>query len=273
MISRTSFGRAAGVVIAAALVAAPLAACVRPAPHRDHTLRTRTLAWPGGSRLFAGADADVRYVQGSDAKVVVTGPAYKIDDIAVDDGVIHYDRRHWRWGWWSWWPDRREDQVHIVVTAPPITDAGVGSSGHLDLGRLSQDRLNLLISGSGAIEASGQFKSLSVSVSGSGAVRLSQVDAGDMTADISGSGWIKASGAANTLHLSISGSGFGDLAELSVQDADAHLFGSGMAKISPKRSADISVAGSGSVQLLNRPPQLSTHRSGSGSIGLPDGAG
>jgi hypothetical protein len=34
----------------------------------------------------------------------------------------------------------------------------------------------------------------------------------------------------------------------------------------------VAVAGSGSVHLMSKPPRLSTHRFGSGSITLPDGS-
>lgn len=259
----------------AAVIAGSLAACVEPHStrshaERDHTVRTRTLAWPGGDRLFVGTSADVRYVQGQDAKVVITGPADDIDDIVVDGGWIRHQDSRWHWGFWNW--DGSQDRVRMVVTAPQITDAGVGGSGHLDLGQLAQDRLQLSVSGSGSADVSGQFKSLGLSVSGSGAERLGQVKVADMTANLSGSGWMGASGAADALHLGVSGSGGADMGGLTVQDADAHLSGSGWAKLSPKQSADIVVAGSGSVHLLTEPPKLNTHRSGSGSITLPGGS-
>jgi hypothetical protein len=264
----------AWVAVAAAIVAAPLAGCIRPLPPRDHTLKTRTLAWPGGEHLSVETSADVRYVQGQNATVVVTGPADEIDDIVIDNGDIRYDRDHWAWGWWVFgWGGWRSREVHIVVTAPKITDAGVGGSGRLDLGRLSQDRLDLSLSGSGVIDVSGQIKSLNLSASGSGVGRLDQVQAGDMSVDMSGSGWVRTSGTANSLHLSISGSGVADMGGLTAQTVQADLSGSGSAKLSPKQSADIEVSGSGAVRLLTRPPQLSTHKSGSGAIIEPDQPG
>lgn len=255
------------------LVASPLtSARAQPVAPADHAVRTRVLAWPGGDRLFVSVNADVRYVPGGNAKVVVTGPADEIDDIVVDDGVIRHDRVHWGWQWWRWWDWRSSQGVHIVVTAPRVDEAGVSGSGHLDLGRLAQDRLNAQVSGSGALDVSGQFTSLTVGVSGSGAVRLSEINAGDMSATISGSGWIKGSGAARSLHVAVSGSGAADMGAIAAQDADAHLSGSGSATLSPKASADVAVSGSGAVRLLTEPARLSTHRSGSGGIIRPGGS-
>ncbi len=259
------------VALAATVIAAPLAGRAQPAAAPGDGVRTRVLAWPGGDRLYVSTNADVRYVQGAQGKVVITGPARDIEDIVVDHGVVRHARAHWGWPWWTWgeWPPSRS--VHIVVTAPHVDEAGISGSGHLDLGRLAQDHLALSIAGSGAIDVSGQFKSLDLSVSGSGAVRLSQVSAAAMSASLSGSGWIKAAGAAGTLHVSISGSGAADMGGLVAQDVTTQISGSGFAKVSPRRSADLSVAGSGAIRLLTQPAQLSTHRSGSGSIISPNG--
>lgn len=271
MASHGSQGRIAliGVAVLGAAVTAAVAVA-QPASPRT-AIMTRTLAWPGGDRLFVGVGADVRYIQGPNAKVVITGPLRDIEHIVVDQGVIREDRRGWNWGWWSWDAWRPSHAVRIVVTAPHVEDVGVSGSGHLDLGRLAQDRLALGISGSGAADLSGRIKSLDMSVSGSGGGRLGQLDVGDMSASISGSGWIRAAGAANALHLSISGSGHADLGGLVAQDVTAHISGSGSARMSPKRSADVGVSGSGSIQLLTQPAHLSSHRSGSGHIESPGG--
>ena len=267
---------AASIALAIVFISAPLAtAHGQPASRRDEAIRTRVLAWPAGDRLFVGVSADVRYVQGPSAKAVITGPNNEIEDIVVDRGVIRRARQGWDWQWWRLWKWRDwrlAPDVHIVVTAPHVAEAGVSGSAHLDLGRLAQDRLRLWVSGSGAIDVSGQIKTLDLSISGSGATRMNQVDVGDMSAGISGSGWIKATGAARSLHLSISGSGMADLGGLTVQDAEAQLSGSGSARLSPKQSADLSVSGSGSIRLLTEPPRLSTHRAGSGSIFHPGGS-
>jgi len=274
--SRSGFR--AGVIALAMAAALPLAACSRPVEAHDDAMGTRTLAWSGGDRLFVGLNADVRYVQGPAATAVITGPADEIGDIVVQDGVIRHERDRWGWEWWEpWkWPRWRRgswrSDVQIVVTAPGVSDAGVSGSGHLDLGRLAQDRLDLEVSGSGAIDVAGQIKALQVSISGSGSAQLDQVNVGDMSADLSGSGLIKASGAASTLHLGISGSGAADMGALTVQDLDAHLSGSGSATLSPKQTADVGVSGSGSVHLLTEPQHLSTHRSGSGAIVHPGGS-
>ena len=258
---------ATGVLAATALACAWPALAQFPAPPPRHRVvaRTRVLPWTGGDRLAVGVDADVRYVPGADAKVVITGPSNLVDDIVDDHGVIRHSEvgSWWRWWGWSWGPTHN---VRIVVTAPHLSAADVSGSGRLDLGRLAQDRLDLGLSGSGQVSVSGAIRTLDLRVSGSGGARLTGLTTANMDVGLSGSGWVKATGAADVLRLSVSGSGGGDFSGLNLNDLDAGLSGSGSAKAAPRRSADVSVSGSGSVRLLTNPAHLTTHRSGSGSI-------
>lgn len=262
---------AAALFTSAALAPALPALAASSVAAAAEGVQTRVLPWTGGDRLSVGVAADVDYVQGPDNKVVITGPADLVRDIVVDHGVIRRDDGGWHWfGWWG--PDWRADRIKIVVTAPRLSAAHIGGSGHLNLGRLAQDRLDLSVSGSGDASASGAIKSLNLGVSGSGGAKLAALTTTDLTARLSGSGWMTVAGTANSLHLHISGSGRADMAGLALQDVVAGLSGSGSASIAPKGSADIGVSGSGNVRLVTNPAQLNTHRSGSGRIIRPDGS-
>ncbi len=235
--------------------------------------QTRVLPWTGGDQLSVALHAEVDYVPGADNKVVITGPADLIGDIVVDHGVIrHEDRASWHWfgSWGSW--DRDGGPIRIVVRAPHLSAAHISGSGHLNLGRLTQDRLDLSVSGSGGASASGAIRSLSLAVSGSGGAKLDALTTADLDASLSGSGWITGSGTADSLRLHISGSGRADMAGLALQDAVAGLSGSGSASMAPKRSADLGVSGSGNIRLVTNPTHLSAHHSGSGRIIRPDGS-
>ena len=264
---------AAGLVAASALAgAAPaLAQFPAPPPKRPVVARTRVLPWSGGDRLGVAVDADVQYVPGADNKVVITGPSDLVDDIVVDHGLIRHGEYGSWWRWWRWqWGWQRARDVRIVVTAPHLSDVSVSGAGRLDLGHLAQDRLDLGLSGSGYVTASGQIKTLDLSVSGSGGAKFTGLNTTTMSVGLSGSGWVAATGTADTLRLRVSGSGSGNFTGLALNDLDAGLSGSGSAKASPKRSADVWVSGSGSVRLLTEPQHLNAHRSGSGRIMHPN---
>ncbi len=255
-------------VVAGLMACAALSGCIPPgvaaADKREHdtTPRTRVAPWTGGENLNVGVPGDVRWVQGPDNKVEISGPGRAVDRVEVDGSDIHM-KPHFSWFSWN------EDRVRITITAPRLSSAHLSGSGGLDLGQLNQDRLSLGVSGSGHAVAAGAIKTLSVHVSGSGSVRLTGLTNTQMDAGISGSGWIKAAGAGDRLDLHISGSGSADLSELALNQADAEISGSGSARLAPKQDADAGVSGSGHITLLTEPAHLSTHRSGSGSISHP----
>ena len=231
---------------------------------KDTTEATRVLPWTGGDRLGVAVDADVRYVQGPSASVVVSGPRYLIRDIVADGGWI----RRPSWRWWDWWGVWRRpyNRIRIVVTAPHLSAAGLSGSGRLDLGLLSQDRLDLDVSGSGAATLAGAIRSVSLHVSGSGGARLDGLSTAKLDLGLSGSGWVVASGVCEDLHLGISGSGHADMSGLSLNAVEANLSGSGGATLAPRQSADLGISGSGVVRLLTEPQHLVIHRSGSGAV-------
>lgn len=263
--------RLAAALLAGAALAPPLPALADAPPGAAGGSQIRVLLWTGGDRLSVGVAADVDYVPGANARVIITGPADLIDDIIVQDGAIRHRDTGWRWFGWSR-QDWGGERIKIVVTAPHLSAANVSGSGHLNLGRLTQDRLDLSVSGSGAASASGAIRSLSVSVSGSGGAKVAGLTTTDVNASLSGSGWITAAGTAQSLHLHISGSGRADMAELTLQDAVAGISGSGSASVAPERSADLGVSGSGNIRLMANPAQLNAHRSGSGRIIRLDGS-
>jgi hypothetical protein len=248
-----------------ALGAAALAGCAPPGAARAEgsAQATRTLAWTGGDRLWLSVPADARYVRGPQASVVITGPKRLIDHIVVDHGAIRYQGMDWGWpGGWPW----RDGRVRIVVTAPYLSAVALSGSGQLDLGRLSQDQLDLTLSGSGRATASGSVRRLQVKVFGSGGARLDGLTADEVKAGLAGSGWLSLAGACESLRLWISGSGHADLGALKADQAEAVLSGSGSARLSPRTWANLTLTGSGSVRLLSEPARLEVHRFGSARV-------
>lgn len=202
---------------------------------------TRTLAWTGGEHLGVSLPANVRYVVGPRAGVVITGPRNWIEHIVADGGDLRFDRSMWN-----------VHGIRVVVTAPRLNDVDLSGSGILVMDRQTGDRLDVHVSGSGSLTTGGDFISMRVGISGSGDVR--------------------ASGSAQSVDAHISGSGDADLGAVTTNDLRGHISGSGSLKSSPRRSADVGVSGSGDVRLLTRPAQLTFHRSGSGRIVSPPAA-
>ena len=75
-----------------------------------------------------------------------------------------------------------------------------------------------------------------------------------------------AAGRADQLAVGIRGSGEAYLSDLAVRAATVDISGSGEAELSPTESADVTINGSGDVDLLRRPANLNTQINGSGDV-------
>jgi hypothetical protein len=96
--------------------------------------------------------------------------------------------------------------VTVEITLPNLPTASIEGSGDLSLDDVSQDAIELAITGSGGIRVSGAVKRLSVEISGSGDVKAKELQAESAELRVSGSGDIKAQ-ATESLSARVSGSG------------------------------------------------------------------
>ena len=101
---------------------------------------------------------------------------------------------------------------------------------------------------------------------GSGDLTLSQLNQPELRLSIRGSGSVAASGTAGTLGLEISGSGAARLQNLTAQSAEIEIRGSGDAQVTAQTDADVSISGSGNVDLFGRPVLKRSEIRGSGRI-------
>ncbi|MBJ7486122.1 DUF2807 domain-containing protein [Brevundimonas sp.] len=186
---------------------------------------TRTLAWTGGSTLAVDLSADVTYVQGDQAGIVVTGPKSLADRVRLDGNRLTMsdsDNESYVVFGWS-----NDDRLSIVVTAPSVTTFDLLGSLDLDIRDYDQDTLDIDLSGSGEVTASGKTRALSVDINGSGEA---------------------------------------DLGALQTVDAMVDISGSGDATVAPTGRADLSISGSGDIDLTTRPATLNQTITGSGDI-------
>lgn len=193
----------------------------------------RSVAFEGGERLELDLSAEVTYVQGAANTVVITGPQAVIDRVRVQGSRLWMDdgpeRVTLRWENGSLNGWSDSERISIVVTAPSVTAFDVEGSSDLKIRDYDHDALAIDLSGSGEIEVDGR---------------------------------------ATTLELDISGSGEADLSRLVLTDANVAIAGSGEARLGPTGQADISISGSGDVELTEQPATLNQSVSGSGDIDI-----
>lgn len=103
-------------------------------------------------------------------------------------------------------------------------------------------------------------------VLGSGDLILSQLNQPQLRVSIKGSGSVAATGAAETVDLDISGSGAARLKDLIAKSVRIDIRGSGDAQMTAQADADVSISGSGDVELFGSPVLRRSKIRGSGRI-------
>jgi carbon monoxide dehydrogenase subunit G len=124
-------------------------------------------------------------------------------------------------------PGWLESRLDVSLSGPPITGWKLVGSGDLTLSQINQPQLRVSIQGSGSVAATGAADSVDVEISGSGAARLKGL-------------------IAKSAQITIRGSG------------DAHM--------TAQTDADVSISGSGNVELSGHPILRRSEVRGSGRI-------
>jgi hypothetical protein len=101
---------------------------------------------------------------------------------------------------------------------------------------------------------------------GSGDLNLSQISQPRLRLDIRGSGSVAATGATDSVDLDISGSGAARLKGLTSKSAKITIRGSGDAQMTARGDADVSIFGSGNIELSGHPILKHSEIRGSGRI-------
>mgnify|MGYP006274316393 FL=1 len=121
-------------------------------------------------------------------------------------------------------------------------------------------------SGSGSIRGSGEFLAdrLDIDISGSGAVIL-EVQTQTLDVEVTGSGSAVLRGSAVNFRGDVSGSGSIEAAELSAERAEVDVGGSGRVEIDASRNINVEISGSGTVSYTGA-ARLNSNVTGSGEV-------
>jgi hypothetical protein len=144
-------------------------------------------------------------------------------------------------------PKDEIDQIELSGSELKFNDDGDGSDGHVTIVMTAPDVRRFSISGDDNLTIAGY-------------------DQDDLGVDVSGQGSVSAKGKARAVKLDISGDSDVDMSGLTTQSAEADISGSGRASLAPTDEANLSISGSGEIDLLTHPAKLSSDVSGSGRI-------
>jgi hypothetical protein len=138
---------------------------------------TKELTWSGGDTVEVMVAAEVRYTQGPETKITVSGPGRSVEHVVVDGERIRFDRRM-----------RNAGRLLIVMTAPNINRFNLLGSQRLNIENYDHDELDVMIAGSGDVTAKGRARDAEVEINGSGDANLADLVAERVKIEIRGSG-------------------------------------------------------------------------------------
>lgn len=199
----------------------------------------------GFKGVNVGGSFDVYITQGSSESVKVDAPADIMDRVRTEvvDGVLKIYAK----GGWSWGNMFKDAKVKVYVTARDLNSIGVSGSGNTYFkDGVTSNTLQLSVSGSGDM--------------------VGRVSAKELESHISGSGTMRISGRTVNSAVSVSGSGDFYGSDLITTHTAIRVSGSGDAAINASDKIEASVSGSGSIRYNGGAKDVSSSKSGSGSI-------
>lgn len=123
----------------------------------------------------------------------------------------------------------------------------------------------LMIGGSGSIEAQSLASTADITIGGSGDVTFAGIAGERLEIAIGGSGKVTGAGTARRLEISIGGKGDVDLARLSTERAEVSIGGSGDVAFASDGTVEANIAGSGTVRVKGR-AKCTANSFGSGKL-------
>jgi hypothetical protein len=180
------------------------------------TATSRDIPWDGSNRVILAVRAHTQYSPGSGGALHISGDPQTLAHLQLRDGHVELDcnRLFVR-------------NLEITLPGQAFDSFTIAGGGQLHLQDLNQDKLKVVIAGSGTIKAEGKVDDIEVHIAGSGDADMGQV---------------------------ISSA------------AEVHIAGSGDTDVAPRDEADIHIAGSGDVTLHSHPRRVERSIHGSGRI-------
>ncbi|MEM7781503.1 MAG: head GIN domain-containing protein [Pseudomonadota bacterium] len=128
----------------------------------------------------------------------------------------------------------------------------------------------LVLGGSGEVEAETIASEAEVVIGGSGSMSIARIDAEDLEVTIGGSGSVKAAGSTKALELTIGGSGSANFGKLTADTAEISIGGSGSVSLMSDGEVEASIGGSGSIDVTGS-AECTLDSFGSGSLNCRPG--
>ncbi|MDC8756713.1 head GIN domain-containing protein [Janthinobacterium fluminis] len=159
---------------------------------------------------------------------------------------------------------RQPLQVELVL--PMLQQLEVRGSGDSTVNGFSGERFVLRVHGSGDVTVNGRFKHVEANITGSGDLSLNTGNSNSVALNLIGVGGITATGSSKLLRAELSGSGKLDAEHLAADRVEVMLQGAGEARVFAKEAADVTLHGTGNINVQGHPGQRKSNSTGTGEI-------
>lgn len=159
---------------------------------------------------------------------------------------------------------RQPLQVTLIV--PSIDNINVYGSGDTTINGFSGERITVRLSGSGDVKFNGRYKEVLGTLQGSGDLELNGGTSEMVEVTLVGSGDLTVVGSSKRLRVEQTGSGDVHAEHMTAQEANVSLRGSGRAVVTVRDKADMTLRGSGDIEVHGNPAQRNVDGTGSGEV-------
>ena len=226
---------------------------------RMQTTETRKLG-KGIESVELSGPIDMTLRQGAVASLVVRGEQRLLGNIDTtqEGGTLHIGTTG------MLFHHRSPLQVELVL--PSLAHLEVSGSGDSNINGFSGDKMDVQVHGSGNVIFNGRYKDISAGVHGSGELELNGGNSDKVAVELVGPGQMTVVGSCKDFKARQSGSGDLDAQHLTAENAAIDQHGSGTTSVQAKHSAEVTMRGSGDVNVYGNPSEHSVNRSGSGEV-------
>lgn len=162
------------------------------------------------------------------------------------------------------------NKIEVELVLPALEQIDVTGSGTHTVNGFSGERIEITKRGSGRLEFNGRFRQVVASAFDSGALEINAGDSDKVAVEAVGSGEMTVIGSCKSLRAEHTGSGELDAQHLAADEAVLEQHGTGKSSIFARRSAVVTISGSGDVEVLGNPNQRTVTRNGSGDVNFRD---
>lgn len=156
--------------------------------------------------------------------------------------------------------------LQVILVLPELETLRIAGSGDSEVNGFNGDSIEVRLDGRGSLKFNGRYKQVKATLRGSGDMEMNGGASDEVEVELVGSGDMTVVGSAKQFRAEQTGSGDLEATHLAANDTTVTLKGSGTAIVQARKSAHVTLHGSGDVTVLGNPPERVAERTGSGDI-------